>query len=273
MLHQGFDWTRTLVRSIERLGGTWVGLLLGGAIVVLHPQGPWLVLTVMTLQFVVEMLVVRNYAVAVVFITSAALLLASGGQAVEAPGAYVLARGVDTAVGCLVALLVFRLLPSRPAATLPPLLARLLRSADRLVGHLALGDLDTLPGRAAHRDLQRLCFLLEDAYEGAIAASARQRDEAERQWPAVAAALQLAYRSLSAGWTLDHMDADAARARARGLFGEDGEASVRGSLRALADAAESGTAPGPLPPLPALLERELQSLHDCLSQAPLRTRT
>lgn len=73
MLHQGFDWNRTLVRSFERLLGTWVGLLLGGAIILLYPQGIWLALAVMGLQFAVEMLVVRNYALAVVFITSAAL--------------------------------------------------------------------------------------------------------------------------------------------------------------------------------------------------------
>ncbi|MEN1927759.1 FUSC family protein [Luteimonas sp. MJ250] len=91
----------------------------------------------MALQFVVEMLVVRNYALAVVFITSAALLLASGGQLIEAPGPFVLARGVDTAIGCAIALLVFRLLPARPAAARttpgplgaqPPLLERELRS-------------------------------------------------------------------------------------------------------------------------------------------------
>ncbi|MEN1970808.1 FUSC family protein [Luteimonas sp. MJ204] len=137
MLHQGFDWRRTLVRSVERLLGTWMGLLLGGAIIVLYPQGLWLVATVMALQFVVEMLVVRNYALAVVFITSAALLLASGGQLIESPGAFVLARGVDTAIGCAIALLVFRLLPARPAAARttpgplgpqPPLLERELRS-------------------------------------------------------------------------------------------------------------------------------------------------
>lgn len=79
MLHQGFDWNRTVVRSIERLLGTWVGLLLGGTIIVLYPQGIWLVLAVMGLQFSVEMLVMRNYALAVLFITSAALLLASWG--------------------------------------------------------------------------------------------------------------------------------------------------------------------------------------------------
>ena len=266
MLHQGFDWNRTLVRSVERLLGTWVGLLLGGAIIIAWPQGPWLVLAVMALQFTVEMLVVRNYALAVVFITSAALLLASGGQAVASPGAYVLARGVDTAVGCLVALLVFRLLPSRPAASLPPLLAGLLAGVGDLLAHLARGELDTPATRAAHRDLQRQSFALEDAYESALAASPAQRRAAERQWPAVAAAQQLAYRALSASWEFDHMGHDAARVRARDLLGEEGERRLREGLCMLAAAVESGEAPAALPALPALLGRELNDLRECLAR-------
>ena len=268
MLHQGFDWHRTLVRSAERLLGTRIGLLLGGAIILAFPQGPWLVLTVMALQFAVEMLVVRNYALAVVFITSAALLLASGGQPVESPAAFVLARGVDTAVGCLLALLVFRLLPARPAAALAPLLAATLEQVDALVPHLASGGLDAQEARIAHRDLQRGSFALEDAYESALAASPAQRREAERQWPAIAAALQLAYRAGSAGWTLEHLDGDAARLRAQELFADGGEAAVHEALRILARAVETREPPAPLPPLPPLLERELHNLHDCLSRAP-----
>lgn len=274
MLHQGFDWNRTLVRSVERLLGTWVGLLLGGAIIVAYPQGAWLVIAVMALQFTVEMLVVRNYALAVVFITSAALLLASGGQPVASPVAYVLARGVDTAVGCLLALLVFRLMPSRPAAVLPPLLAGLLDGVGKLLPHLARGELDTPAARAAHRDLQRQSFALEDAYESALAASPAQRSEAERQWPVLAAAQQLAYRSLSAGWALDQMGGDAARDHARTLFGDGdgdgGEARVRDSLRILTAAIETGEGPVVLPALPSLLQRELHNLRDCLSrEAPV----
>ncbi len=98
VLHQGLDWSRTLVRSTERLLGTWAGLLLAWALLMTHPTGPWLALVVMVLQFTIEMLVLRNYAVAVVFITSAALVLASGGHRVPDVGSYVLARGVDTAV-------------------------------------------------------------------------------------------------------------------------------------------------------------------------------
>src|SRR5690606_9687010 len=206
MLHQGFDWNRTLVRSIERLLGTWVGLLLGGAIIVLYPQGIWLALAVMGLQFAVEMLVLRNYALAVVFITCAALLLASGGQPVAAPGAYVLARGVDTAVGCAVALLVYRVMPARAAVTLPAGLAGVARGAAEVVPHLVAGTVTTPAARSARRDLQRASFVLEEAYASAINASPAQRREAERQWPAVAAAQQLGYRTLSACWTLECLD-------------------------------------------------------------------
>src|SRR5690606_22142 len=139
----------------------------------------------------------RNYALAVVFITGAALLLASGGQPVDAPGAYVLARGVDTAAGCAVALLVFRLLPGRPAALLPPLMVDTLRSAGRMVEHLARGEVGTAEARRALHDLRRHGFLLEDAHAAAVAGGAAQRALAEGQWPLVTGVLQLVYRALS----------------------------------------------------------------------------
>src|SRR5690606_25443336 len=213
-----------------------MGLLLGGATIVLYPQGLWLVATVMALQFVVEMLVVRNYALAVVFITSAALLLASGGQLIESPEPFVLARGVDTAIGCAIALLVFRLLPARPAAALPSRRARSGRGVDAVVAQLGGGTGYTPAARAVRRDLQRQSFALQDAYESAVVAAPGQRRDAERQWPAIAAAQQLAYRTLSACWALEQLDASAAAARARELFGDDGEAQVRTGLRVLADA-------------------------------------
>lgn len=86
----------------------------------------------------------------------------------------------------------------------------------------------------------------------------------------MAAVLQLAYRSLSASWTLDQLDGDAARTRARELFGDHGGEHLRGALRMLADSAGSGEPPAGLGPLPPLLERELRSLHDVLSRKPSR---
>ena len=43
MLHQGFDWVRTLQRGVERLSGTWIGLILAGTILWIHPKASgWL---------------------------------------------------------------------------------------------------------------------------------------------------------------------------------------------------------------------------------------
>ena len=212
MLHQGFDWTRTVVRALERLLGTWVGLLLAGAILLWHPQGLWLVATIMLLQFVVEMLVVRHYALAVVFITGAALTLASGGHPVDAPGEYLLARGLDTLVGCIVALLVYRALPVRDDGRgLSAPMTRVLQGVAVLAPRLAAGDVDDVVARAARRDLQRTTFALEQAYGSAVAASPRQRAVAEDQWPSVAAIQQLAYRMLSACWQRSHGDDETIR--------------------------------------------------------------
>ena len=127
MLHQGLEGRPLLQRCIERLVGTWVGLLLAGALLWQPPHGLWLVALIMILQFTIEMVVLRNYALAVVFITAAALTLAAGGLPVPDLGSYLLARGVDTAVGCAVALAVFRLTWPRASAA---------RAADRYAaGH------------------------------------------------------------------------------------------------------------------------------------------
>ena len=106
VLHQGADRSRTLRRGAERLVGTWVGLALAGGILWLHPQGLWLALILAVLQFVIEMLVVRNYGLASVFITAAALTIATGTRQVDI-GEVLLARGSDTLVGCAVGIAVF----------------------------------------------------------------------------------------------------------------------------------------------------------------------
>lgn len=267
MLHQGFDWLRMLQRSVQRLLGTWVGLLLAGAIIVVHPQGPWLVLVVMALQFTIEMVVMRNYTLAVVFITGAALTIAAGGQPVESPGAYLLARGVDTLAGCAVALLVFRLIPPRTAqARIPEQLVRMLRAVDAVVVHLAGGAVTTPAAKAARQRLQHASFALAQAHEDGLSASRLQRRAAEQAWPTIAATEQLAYRTLSACWALERLDGDAARASAASMFGDHGQARVQRALDLLANAVGDGQPPAPIGAMPSLLATELDQLHGCLSR-------
>lgn len=266
MLHTGLDWTRVLHRSVERLTGTWIGLVLAGAILSLHPQGLWLVATVVVLQFTIEMLVMRNYALAAIFITSAALTIASGGHRIDDLGGYLLARGVDTAVGCAVALLVFRLLPPRRAAErIHTQLAHAFVQVGETVRHLARGDVITPEARIARRDLQRRSFALAQAYDDAIVASREQRRRAEELWPTLAATERLIYRTLSAAWALEKLGGDTARQAAASMLQGEDEAHVRGALAALAAAVHGGTGPADLPPLPPVLAPELLAVHDSLS--------
>jgi uncharacterized membrane protein YccC len=260
MLHQGFDWLRMLQRSIERLLGTWVGLLLAGAIVLWHPQGLWLVLTVMALQFTIEMFVMRNYALAVVFITGAALTIASGGHPVDDPSGYLLARGVDTLAGCLVALVVFRLIPPRSAELhIPEQIARVLRAVAETTAHLAAGNVTTPEARAARRQLQLASFSLTHAYEASLAASRGQRLAGEQLWPIVASVERLAYRVLSICWALE----TEAAAEIAVCDKEDAEhlsKIIEGFIAALV---QGGTVPA-LGAVPAAVAAELAGLRECL---------
>jgi hypothetical protein len=117
VLHPGLGLAGTLRRGAARLGGTWAGLLLTGVVLDLHPQGVYLVILIAAAQFCVEMAVARNYTVATVFITLAALTIVTGGSPGPDLSGLLLARGVDTAVGCAVAVTTAIALGRR---TMPP---------------------------------------------------------------------------------------------------------------------------------------------------------
>jgi len=118
------DATRTTVRRAgHRSVGTAAGIGVAGVILATGPGALALVVLVIVLQFVVELVVARNYTVAVVFITPLALLqgtLATG--QLDGPIAGLLGgRLMETAIGCAVAVLAQALIPppgEQPARTL-----------------------------------------------------------------------------------------------------------------------------------------------------------
>lgn len=86
-------------RGLHRMLGTVVGAGLYVLLALLHPAGIWLALLLGLLQFSIELVVVRHYALALVFITPLVLLLT--GAATGEIGAMDVAaeRIVDTVVG------------------------------------------------------------------------------------------------------------------------------------------------------------------------------
>lgn len=204
VLCQGLGWAGTLARATQRLVGTWIGLLVAAAILAAQPAGVALALAIAVLQGAVQLAMPRNYALGVVVVTPLALTIGSGGHPADLVG-FLLARGVDTAVGCALGVVVFLLV--RPDAAQPPpaaLVAGTLRDAARVVPHLADRTTATPAARAARRDLDQDALALGDAHEvGDLALPGRRHADATAWWPALDAAERLALQVLAACWAAE----------------------------------------------------------------------
>ena len=266
VLHQGLDRRRTTQRAIERFVGTWAGLLLAAAVIATHPHALWLVAVIMTLNFLVELMVVRNYTLAVVFITAVALVISTGARGTTDLGALLLARGIDTAVGCGVALAVFLLLvPSSVTTWLPTAIADTLDAVGTTLGFLACGSLTTPAAKAARRDLQRSTIGLTQMFDNVVNGSARQHRVAEHVWPTVAATQRLTYRTVAECWRLERA-ADLTDAETRLMAAQF--TTVQDAVRTTAEAVRAGANP----PYPALavgtLADEVRGVCDTLNRNP-----
>jgi len=95
------DTAGRLLRAGQRLLGTFVGLAIAAAILAFHPSGLVAVLIAVALQVCAELLVVRNYGIALVFITPLALVMIGIAHPVDA-GALIQDRAIDTVLGVAV---------------------------------------------------------------------------------------------------------------------------------------------------------------------------
>ena len=261
MLHGDLDWLRTVQKSFERLLGTWAGLVISGVILVAHPQGLWLALIAAILKFAVQMTTVRNYALAVVFVTPVAMMLAFAGQDIDVMHV-LLARGLDTAVGCASALVVFAATTRRmDSRRLPDAIARTLDDVGTAVQFLARGDLITPAARAARRDLHASAIALLPTYSATVGGSAGQRNAAEHLWPAVVATERLAYRTLATCWSAeqrDHQDP------ARSLVDPAQAAELDAVLAGLASAVVARSEPPVIGSPPSFIAAQVLSVRASL---------
>ncbi|NMO90702.1 FUSC family protein [Actinomycetospora sp. TBRC 11914] len=204
VLCQGLSWAGTLERAVQRLLGTWLGLLLAAVVLAAEPAGVGLAVTVAVLQGAVQLAMPRNYGLGVVVITPLALTIGSGGHPADL-GGFLLARGVDTAVGCALGVVVFLLVRPGPAQPAPAaLVAGTLRDAARVVPHLADRTTATPAAREARRDLNRDALALADAHQVAeLALPGGRGVQATVWWPALDTARRLAHEVLAACWAVD----------------------------------------------------------------------
>lgn len=90
-------------KGVHRILGTFAGVGTTALLLFWHPQ-PWaMVLMVIFMQFMAEMLVIRHYAAALMFITPMALIMAELGKPSD-PGPLLADRAFQTLIGAVVGL-------------------------------------------------------------------------------------------------------------------------------------------------------------------------
>ncbi|MDT7756830.1 MAG: hypothetical protein QOH27_2728 [Mycobacterium sp.] len=266
VLHQGLDRRRMMQRALERFVGTWTGLLLAAAVIATHPHALWLVAVVMLLNFLVELTVVRNYTLAVVFITAVALVISSGAHGTDDLGALLLARGVDTAVGCAVAVAVFLLLvPASVTTWLPTAIADTLDAVALTAGYLAPVTVTTPEAKAARRDLQRSVLRLVQTFDTSINGNAQQHRAAEHMWPAIAATQRLAYRTVAECWRVEQLPRRSST-EADELAAEF--INVQSAVHATAEAVRAGRNPPAVTITEGALSDEVRGVRAALDREP-----
>jgi uncharacterized membrane protein YccC len=213
---------------------------------------------------IIELLVIRHYGLASVFITAAALTIATGSHRVDV-GDLLLARGSDTLVGCAVGVAVFLVLSRFQESTrLADAIADAVDAIAATVPHLA-DDTATLAARTSRRDLQLATIDLRDAADAAAAGSVRLRATGGRLRPAADAAEHLAYGTIAACWEMDD--------RASGpLLGPDDASAFGHQLNRLAAALRTGAVPPPVESLantaPVFLAADVTALCESIRQNP-----
>ena len=106
-------------RGLHRMLGTVVGAGVYALLALLHPAGLWLALLLGILQFTIELVVVRHYALALVFITPLVLLLTGAATGQIGDMTVAVERIVDTVVGAALGALSGFLHPREHAAKAP----------------------------------------------------------------------------------------------------------------------------------------------------------
>jgi uncharacterized membrane protein YccC len=142
-------------RSIHRLVGSLIGVVIAFAVIDLDPRNAALAATLGGFMFLTEYFVVRNYGLAIVFLTPLALELTNAASQAESPEYLLGTRLLETILGCFCGLLVGKLVSRHWASTQ---LQQSLRDTRRETQLLAAATDSEVPVARKHLEfrLQRL---------------------------------------------------------------------------------------------------------------------
>ncbi len=123
----------TFHRAIQRAIGTSIGILVASIILFFQPTGFMVALFIFLLGGLTELVIVRNYALAVIFITPSSLLMAESTTHIHNIPYFATTRITDILIGAVIGLIGVLLVGRRSASSrLPHLIARTIRSQSQL---------------------------------------------------------------------------------------------------------------------------------------------
>ncbi len=186
----------TFHRAIQRTFGTLAGLLIAGLILMNVHNGLVVALLILSLSFLTEMFIVRNYALAVLFITPSALIIAEYSSEIHNFPFFAAARAIDIIAGSLFGLLGVWLFGRKTAsAMLNHFIVKTLRSQGQYVLGLFSENNEKMDfhesweRRKMHTNLVNLSTL----YTTALGEFSSNEKKLESFWPVIFSIEQLGF--------------------------------------------------------------------------------
>jgi len=186
----------TFHRALQRSTGTLAGLIIANLILTLQPKGFLIVALNMALTMLTELFIVKNYAVATMFITPNALLIAENATKIHDISYFASARITDILVGSAIGLIGTYLIGRKSASSrLPGLAGKLIRSQSRVLVRLAANKGMGSPGSAIWMK-EKMNVNLSNfrmAYNTALGEVPNDEELLEIMWPAYISLEHISY--------------------------------------------------------------------------------
>lgn len=186
----------TFHRAIQRSLGTMIGILIASAILWAQPEGFVVSIAIMLFTFFAELLIVRNYAFAMLFVTPNAMLMAETNTHIHKLTYFAGARLTDVIVGSVIGLIGVLLIGRRSASSrIPYLMGKTIRSQSQLLALLfSRQPVDYTPeGSLEQRSMMTHLSNLTTVYLTAFGEIPRNEEELGKLLPAIWSMDQFGY--------------------------------------------------------------------------------
>lgn len=185
----------TYHRAIQRLVGTIVGILIASFVLSFEPEGLLIAFLIFLLTFITELFIVRNYALAALFFTPNALIMAESTSLGHSFSYFASARIVDVLIGSMIGLIGVLFVGRRSASRrLPHLISKTIRSQAQFL-YLLFSGKSSLTAVKTKEQLKMQTNLtnLKIIYSTALGEIPINKQVVDYYWPVIFCIEQLSY--------------------------------------------------------------------------------